>query len=142
MKRLVALQVRCGLSMLVIAHDTTKSSARALLNLADSELNVSLDNALEPACGSSNTINAKPLTENVVSQASAISEESEIEDSSAETLSESPEKPSLAASPKSSPRYIIPSLRVVNRSCPSPMNRRERRALERRQRKMACRNRR
>lgn len=142
MKRLVALQVRCGLSMLVIAHDTTKSSARALLNLADSELNVSLDNALEPACGSSNTINAKPLTENVVSQASAISEESEIEDSSTETLSESPEKPSSAPSPKSSPRYIIPSLRVVNRPYPSPMNRSERRALERRQRKMACRNRR
>lgn len=96
MKRLVALQVRCGLSMLVIAHDTTKSSARTLLNLADSELNVSLDNALATSFDNSNTITAEPLTETIVSQASAISEESEIEDSSAETLSESPEKPFLS----------------------------------------------
>ena len=38
MKRLVALQVRCRLSLLVIAHDTTRSTDRSLLNLADSEI--------------------------------------------------------------------------------------------------------
>lgn len=38
MKRLVALQVRCKLSLLVISHDSTKSADRALLNLADSEI--------------------------------------------------------------------------------------------------------
>ena len=138
MKRLVALQVSCGLSMVVIAHDTTKSSARALLNLADSELNVSLDNALETAT----TKAVETVFENVVSQSSAVSVETVSDDSSKQELSENPEKPKITVMPKSSPRYIIPSLRVVNRPCPSPMNRRERRALERRQRKMACRNRR
>lgn len=38
MKRLVALQIRHKISLLVIAHDSTKSSDRALLALADSEL--------------------------------------------------------------------------------------------------------
>lgn len=38
MKRLVALQVRCKLSLLVISHDSTKATDRALLNLADSEI--------------------------------------------------------------------------------------------------------
>lgn len=38
MKRLVALQIRHKISLLVIAHDSTRSSDRALLALADSEL--------------------------------------------------------------------------------------------------------
>ncbi|MDE6369729.1 MAG: hypothetical protein K2K94_10890, partial [Muribaculaceae bacterium] len=38
MKRLVALQVRCKLSLLVISHDTTKTTDRALLNLSDTEI--------------------------------------------------------------------------------------------------------
>lgn len=40
MKRLVALQVRCRLSLLVLSHDSTKATDRALLNLADCELTV------------------------------------------------------------------------------------------------------
>ncbi|MDE6369566.1 MAG: hypothetical protein K2K94_10055, partial [Muribaculaceae bacterium] len=38
MKRLVALQVRCKLSLLVILHDSTKTTDRALLNLTDTEI--------------------------------------------------------------------------------------------------------
>lgn len=38
MKRLVALQIRRKISLLVIAHDSTRSSDRALLALADAEL--------------------------------------------------------------------------------------------------------
>ena len=38
MKRLVALQARYGISLLVIARDSTKSTDRALLNLADTEI--------------------------------------------------------------------------------------------------------
>ncbi|MDE6367740.1 MAG: AAA family ATPase, partial [Muribaculaceae bacterium] len=38
MKRLVALQVRYKLSLLIVAHDSTKSTDRALLNLAHSEI--------------------------------------------------------------------------------------------------------
>lgn len=38
MKRLVALQVRTGVSILVISHDSTRSTDRALTNLADSEI--------------------------------------------------------------------------------------------------------
>ncbi|MDE5553871.1 MAG: AAA family ATPase, partial [Muribaculaceae bacterium] len=38
MKRLVALQVRYKLSFLIVAHDSTKSTDRALLNLAHSEI--------------------------------------------------------------------------------------------------------
>lgn len=40
MKRLVALQMRYGLSLLVIAHDSTASALRALLILADSEIKI------------------------------------------------------------------------------------------------------
>lgn len=40
MKRLVALQVRCRLSLLVISHDSTKATERALLNLADTEITI------------------------------------------------------------------------------------------------------
>ena len=38
MKRLVAMQVKCRLSMLVLADDTTKSSTRALVSLASAEI--------------------------------------------------------------------------------------------------------
>lgn len=51
MKRLVALQVRCGLSLLVISHDSTKSADRALMNLADSELSVFPPELLETSAG-------------------------------------------------------------------------------------------
>lgn len=44
MKRLVALQVRCGLSLLVIADDTTKATTRALTNLADTEFSEITEN--------------------------------------------------------------------------------------------------
>lgn len=43
MKRLVALQVKCKLSILVVANDTTKSANTALLTLAASEITVSED---------------------------------------------------------------------------------------------------
>lgn len=43
MKRLVSLQVRLGLSLLVIAHDSTKTATRALINLADCEIPLSSD---------------------------------------------------------------------------------------------------
>lgn len=48
MKRLVALQVRHKISLLVVARDTTRAADRALLNLADSEITVpqeSVENA-------------------------------------------------------------------------------------------------
>lgn len=53
MKRLVALQLRCNLTFLVISHDSTKAVDRALLNLADSELTLIADDvapvkAVEP----------------------------------------------------------------------------------------------
>ena len=38
MKRLVALQVKCRLSVLVVADDTTKSVNNALITLAASEI--------------------------------------------------------------------------------------------------------
>ena len=40
MKRLVALQVRHKISILVLAHDTSKAATRALVNLADSEITI------------------------------------------------------------------------------------------------------
>ena len=40
MKRLVALQLRLRLSLMIIAHDTTKSTDRALLTLADADLTI------------------------------------------------------------------------------------------------------
>ena len=43
MKRLVALQVRCKLSLLVISHDSTKATDRALLNLSDSEITIEVE---------------------------------------------------------------------------------------------------
>ncbi|MDE5555201.1 MAG: DNA recombination/repair protein RecA [Muribaculaceae bacterium] len=44
MKRLVALQVKCKLSILVVANDSTKSTNNALLSLATSEITID-DNA-------------------------------------------------------------------------------------------------
>lgn len=44
MKRLIALQVRCKISLLVISHDSTKAADRALLNLADSEITLDSEN--------------------------------------------------------------------------------------------------
>lgn len=41
MKRLVALQVKCKLSILVVADDTTRSTNSALLTLAASEITIS-----------------------------------------------------------------------------------------------------
>ncbi len=41
MKRLVALQVKCKLSILVVANDSTKSANNALLTLAASEITLS-----------------------------------------------------------------------------------------------------
>lgn len=43
MKRLAALQVRCKLSLLVLSHDSTKSVDRALLTLADCEIQVEVE---------------------------------------------------------------------------------------------------
>ena len=40
MKRLVALQVRCRISILVISHDSTKATDRSLLNFADCEITI------------------------------------------------------------------------------------------------------
>lgn len=40
MKRIVAMQVRHKVSILVLAHDTTKAATRALVNLADSQLTI------------------------------------------------------------------------------------------------------
>ena len=45
MKRLVALQVKCKLSILVVADDTTKSVNNALLALAASEISDNSDNS-------------------------------------------------------------------------------------------------
>lgn len=45
MKRLVALQVKCRLSLLVVADDATKSTARALMSLAASEITISDDDS-------------------------------------------------------------------------------------------------
>lgn len=48
MKRLVSLQLRHGLSLLVIAHDSTKSADRALLTLADTEITPSSEPSENP----------------------------------------------------------------------------------------------
>ena len=42
MKRFMAMQVRHKVSFLVIAHDSTKAATRALVNLADSELTMTI----------------------------------------------------------------------------------------------------
>lgn len=46
MKRLVALQVKCKLSILVVANDSTKSTNNALLSLAASEIALNDDNVV------------------------------------------------------------------------------------------------
>ncbi|MDE5554722.1 MAG: hypothetical protein K2J10_06020 [Muribaculaceae bacterium] len=43
MKRLVALQVRCGISLIVISHDSTKAADRALAGLADCEIALEIE---------------------------------------------------------------------------------------------------
>lgn len=60
MKRLVALQVRHGISLLVISHDSTRATDRALSNLADSEILV--DSA--PANSVEAPFIAQPITTN------------------------------------------------------------------------------
>lgn len=45
MKRLVAIQVRCGISLLVISHDSTKAADRALAALADCEIALEIEAA-------------------------------------------------------------------------------------------------
>lgn len=54
MKRLIALQTRYRISILVVAHDNSKAGTRALVNLSDSEINVS-----EPTDSPSNKKTAK-----------------------------------------------------------------------------------
>lgn len=49
MKRLVALQVRCKLSLLIISHDSTKAADRALLNLSDSEITLPTNPSDQPS---------------------------------------------------------------------------------------------
>lgn len=65
MKRLVALQVRYKLSFLIVAHDSTKSTDRALLNLANSEIILEPESeeipvATEEPSASSDTSNSIP----------------------------------------------------------------------------------
>ncbi|MDE6368953.1 MAG: hypothetical protein K2K94_06925 [Muribaculaceae bacterium] len=43
MKRLVALQARCGISLIVISHDSTKATDRALAGLADCEIALEIE---------------------------------------------------------------------------------------------------
>ena len=47
MKRLVALQIRYGLSLIVIAHDATKATDRAIANLADNKKEITVDQPTE-----------------------------------------------------------------------------------------------
>lgn len=60
MKRLVALQVRHGLSLLVIAHDSTKAANRALTSLADSEINLEDTESTQPGHNTA-TVDTKPV---------------------------------------------------------------------------------
>ena len=48
MKRLVALQVKCRLSILVVANDSTKSANNALLTLAAAEITVNEETSVAP----------------------------------------------------------------------------------------------
>ncbi len=59
MKRLVALQVKCKLSILVVADDTTRSTNSALLTLAASEITIS-ENFENSECSDSSKP-SKPL---------------------------------------------------------------------------------
>lgn len=47
MKRLVALQIRYGLSLIVIAHNATKATDRAIANLADNSKEITVDQPAE-----------------------------------------------------------------------------------------------
>lgn len=96
MKRLVAIQIRYGISLIVIAYDSSKSADRAIALLADTEISV---NASVPA------------------------ENTEIP--AAQTLTD------------------IPATVMPHAPCPGPaLNRSQRRALEREQRKHSCKTRR
>ncbi len=60
MKRLVALQMKCKLSILAVANDTTKSANNALLTLAASEITIDAD---APAVESRAAATAEQTTE-------------------------------------------------------------------------------
>lgn len=61
MKRLAAIQIRYGVSLLVIAHDTTKAADRAIASLADICLEVAEPQQEEPSAGE--MIQATAVTE-------------------------------------------------------------------------------
>lgn len=63
MKRLVALQVRHNISLLVVARDSTRAAGRALLNLADSEITI-YDESTETAESKETAENATEKPEN------------------------------------------------------------------------------
>ena len=115
MKRLVALQVRHGLSLLILSHDSTKSADRALINLADCEITVSSETDDEP----------KP---------EAKATESE--------CIEQPElpQPVKVVETQSRPAHRF-SYSIYNVDTTPSLNRRQRRELERQQRKLAGRQR-
>lgn len=95
MKRLVALQIRYGISLIVIAHDSSKSADRAIALLADTEISVNVSVPAE------NT--EIPATQTLID---------------------------------------IPAAVTPSDPCPGPaLNRSQRRALERQQRKRSCKNR-
>ncbi len=62
MKRLVNLQMRLHISLLVIAHDSTKATDRALLNLADSEYDLTPQPEEKPQKSNVDKTPAKPTT--------------------------------------------------------------------------------
>ncbi len=59
MKRLVAIQVRCGISLIVLSHDSTRAVDRSLANLADSMIEV----GTEPSENTPQADTAVPLPE-------------------------------------------------------------------------------
>lgn len=78
MKRLVALQVRCGLSLVVISHDSTRASDRSLLALADSEICLSQP---EPTVNSELTKSSQNTEDSANTDNPEISETTSIADS-------------------------------------------------------------
>ncbi|MDE6368163.1 MAG: AAA family ATPase [Muribaculaceae bacterium] len=79
MKRLIALQVRHKVSILVLSHDTTKAATRALVNLADSELTMP-DNVDNGSATSENDVekNAKEAEPSPEPQKAATSTKSDV----------------------------------------------------------------
>lgn len=63
MKRLVALQVRHKISVLVVARDTTRAAVRALVNLADAEITVPDEPAETADSATPKNENKTPKTE-------------------------------------------------------------------------------